>query len=502
MKDTFYLTTPIYYASSPPHVGSAYTTVVADFIARWHRMQGRKVFFLTGVDEHGARQLKAADEAGVGPQEYVDSVASRYRELWSALLISNDDFIRTTEERHKRGVVPFMELLQANDDIYTDRYEGWYCVRCEEFKTEGDVVDGNCAVHGTPVEWLAEDNHFFRLSKYNDALIELYETNPAFLQPKRAYNEMYALLKQGLIDLPVSRRITWGIPFPGDPEQVVYVWVEALTNYLTAIGYGTDDGYQRFWPAEVHLMAKEIVRFHAVIWPAMLMSAGLPLPMHVYAHGWLLAGGEKISKSGRGITQISPLEIVESFGVDAYRYHFVRGITFGGDDANFSLEDMEARYNAELANDFGNLVSRTLTMIDRYCEGVVPAGGMSEEPEEKLRATITGAYGKADALVEAFDVTGAVGEVWEIVRHANRYLVEREPWTLARDDANRDLVAGVLAVTAEALAALAVLLSPVMPVACRDLWSRLGYGEDPHMGFPPPSGNRIRTGEALFPRIE
>jgi methionyl-tRNA synthetase len=249
-------------------------------------------------------------------------------------------------------------------------------------------------------------------------------------------------------------------------------------------------------------MAKEIVRVHAVIWPAMLMSAGLPRPKHVYAHGWLLAGGEKISKSGRGITQIPPLEIVDTFGVDAYRYHFVRGITFGGDDSNFSLEDMEARYTAELANDLGNLVSRTLTMIDRYCEGVVPAPSMSEDPEEKLRATIAGAGPAADALVRDLKVTEAVGEVWEIVRHANRYLVEREPWKLARDDANRNLVAGVLAVTTEALAALAVLLSPVMPNACRDLWTRLGYEGEPRLDPPSPSGNRVRTGESLFPRIE
>jgi methionyl-tRNA synthetase len=502
-EKVFYITTPIYYASSPPHVGSAYTTVVADFIARWHRLQDRPVHFLTGVDEHGARQLKAAEEAGVGPQEYVDSVASNYQELWRTLLISNDDFIRTTEDRHKRGVVPFIERLQANDDIYSARYEGWYCVRCEEFKTETDVVNGNCAIHGTPVEWLAEDNHFFRLSKYNDALIELYESDPGFLRPKRAFNEMYALLKQGLIDLPMSRRINWGIPFPGDPEQVVYVWVEALTNYLTAIGYPDEnERFESIWPADVHLMAKEIVRFHAVIWPAMLMSAGLPLPKQVFAHGWLLAGGEKISKSGRGITQIKPDELVDTYGVDAYRYHFVRGIAFGGDDASFSLEDMQARYNAELANDLGNLVSRTLTMIDRYCEGVVPTPSVSEAPEEKLRATIAGAGPAADALVGDLKVTEAVGEVWQIVRHANRYLVEREPWKLARDDANRPLVAGVLAVTAEALAALAVLLSPVMPDACRDLWTRLGYEGEPHLDPPSPAGNRIRTGESLFPRIE
>jgi methionyl-tRNA synthetase len=503
VKDTFYITTPIYYVNSVPHVGSAYTTVIADVVARWHRLHGRAVHFLTGVDEHGAKQVKAAEEAGLDPQTYVDSMVPHFLELWQALDISNDDFIRTTEERHKRGVVPLMEKLRDADDVYLAPYEGWYCVRCEEFKTEAELVDGNCPIHGAPVEHVREDNYYFRLSKYNDDLLRLYEEDPAFLRPQRAYNEMYSLLKQGLVDQPISRpTVKWGVPVPWDPDHVIYIWIEALANYITAIGFESDP--QRFldiWPADVHLMGKEIVRHHAVVWPAMLMSAGLPLPKQVFAHGWLLAGGEKISKSGKGITDISPRELIGTYGVDGYRFHFVRSVSFG-DDGNFSLEEMEARYNAELANDFGNLVSRTIAMIERYCEGVVPGADVSEDPEKTLRSRVTQAGPAADALIFEMKVTEAIAEVWEIVRHANRYLVEREPWKLARDESNRSLVAGVLSVTAEALAALATLLSPVMPAACRDLWSRLGYEGEPRLDPPSPAGNRVRTRDSLFPRIE
>jgi methionyl-tRNA synthetase len=503
MKDTYYLTTPIYYVNAEPHIGSAYTTVIADVIARWQRLHGRKVHFLTGVDEHGAKQVKAAEEAGLSPQEYVDSMAPHFVKLWKALDISNDDFIRTTEERHKKAVVPFMEKLRASDDIYVAPYEGWYCVRCEEFKTDDELVDGNCAIHGTPVEMLREDNYYFRLSKYNDALIELYDANADFLRPQRAFNEMYSLLKQGLLDQPISRpTVKWGIPVPWDPDHVIYIWIEALANYITAIGYGADEArFERIWPADVHLMGKEIVRHHAVVWPAMLMSAGLPLPKRVFAHGHLLAGGEKISKSGRGVTDISPYELIDTYGVDGYRFHFVRSVSFG-EDGNFSLEEMDARYNAELANDFGNLVSRTIAMIERYCEGVVPGAEISEAPEDALRERIRTASSNADELMADLRVTDAIAEVWEIVRHANRYLVEREPWKLARDEANRSVVAGVLSVTAEALAALAALLSPVIPNAGREVWSRLGYEGEPVLNAPSPAGNRVRTGESLFPRLE
>jgi methionyl-tRNA synthetase len=504
MKDTFYITTPIYYASSPPHIGSAYTTVIADVLVRWQRLYGKKAYLLTGLDEHGARQVDAADKVGLTPQEFVDSVAPHYTELWARLEISNDDFIRTTEDRHKRAVVPFMEKLRDADDIYIAPYEGWYCKRCEEFKSESEIVDGNCPIHGSPVEHLTEDNYYFRLSKYNEPLLRLYEERQDFLRPQRAYNEMYALLKQGLLDQPISRpSVSWGIPLPWDTDHVIYVWIEALANYITAIDYGTSaERFEQLWPADVHLMAKEIVRHHAVVWPAMLMSVGLPLPKTVFAHGWLLAGGEKISKSGRGITDISPHEIIDMYGVDAYRYHFTRGVNFGGDDANFSLEDLHARYTADLANDLGNLASRTIAMIERYFNGVVPAAQIVESAESSMRTTVSGAGPKADALMNDLRVTEAVGEVWEIVRHANRYLVEREPWKLARDDANLPLVGSVLHVTTEALASLAALLSPVMPSAMHELWRRLGFDGEPRVDAPAPGGNRVTMGEALFPRLE
>lgn len=502
-KDTFYITTPIYYVNALPHVGSAYTTVIADVIARWQRLHGRAVHFLTGVDEHGAKQVKAAEEAGKSPQDFVDSMAPHFQELWSRLEISNDDFIRTTEERHKRPVLPFMEKLRDAGDIYLGPYEGWYCVRCEEFKTETEIVDGNCPIHGSPVERVSEDNYYFRLSKYNEPLLRLYEENPGFLQPRRSYNEMYSFLKQGLVDQPISRpTVKWGIPLPWDQDHVIYVWIEALANYITAIGYESDhQRFGRIWPADLHLMAKEIVRHHAVVWPAMLMSAGLSLPRRIFAHGWLHSGGEKISKSGRGIADISPHELIDIYGVDGYRFHFVRSVPFG-DDGNFSLEDMQARYNAELANDLGNLASRTIALIAQNFDGVVPAPERSEAPEEALRATIAKARSSADALMADLKVTEALAEVWEIIRHANRYLVEREPWKLAGDPANRPMVAGVLSVTVEALAALAALLSPVMPPAMRELWDRLGYLGEPVVDPPSPAGNTLRTGGPLFPRIE
>jgi methionyl-tRNA synthetase len=497
-KDTFYITTPIYYPSDVPHIGSAYPTIVCDFIARWHRLHGRKSYFLTGTDEHGGGVLPAAEAHSMGPQEWVDHIVPRWQELWQRLEISNDDFIRTSEQRHKDGVVPFMDALKQAGDVYLGTYEGWYCDRCEEFKGDDELVDGNCTIHQRPVVRLQEENYFFKLSAYNDRLLKLYEEQPDFLQPKRAYNEMYSLLKQGLRDQPITRTsLSWGIRSPWRDGHIIYVWIEALQNYITALGFPDGQLYKECWPADAHIIGKEIVRHHAVVWPAMLMSVGLPLPKRVFAHGWLLAGGEKISKSGKGINDISPYELVDQFGLDGYRYHFLRAIPWG-EDGNFSLEDMHARYNAELANDLGNLVSRTLNMIERYCGGVVP----STEPEANLQATIDEARNKADALVGDLKVTDAVGAIWEIVRHANRYLVEREPWKLAKDEANRDTVAAVLRATVDALVALAALLSPVMPSAMADLWSRLGYDGAPRLDPPSPEGNTVRIGEALFPRLE
>ncbi len=504
MKDTFYITTPIYYVNDLPHIGHAYSTVVCDVIARWNRLQGRKVHFLTGTDEHGDTNARAAAEKGQTPKEYVDEIVPRWKELWRRLEISNDDYIGTTEERHKRQVVPFVRRLEDAGDIYLGTYEGWYCIGCEAFKSEDELVDGKCPDHpGRELEWLKEDNYYFRLSKYNDDLLKLYDENPDFLRPQRAYNEMYALLKQGLQDQPITRpSVKWGVTSPWDPGHVIYIWIEALQNYITAIGFADDpQAFAKIWPADVHVIGKEIVRHHAVVWPALLMSAGVALPKRVLAHGHLLAGGEKISKSGRRTIDISPYELIDVYGIDGYRFHFVRSVSFG-EDGNFSLEEMLARYNAELANDFGNLASRTIAMIERYFDGVVPGPEMSEGPEDALRATVSAAGPSADALISDLRVTEGLAEVWEIVRHANRYLVEREPWKLVRDEANKPLVAGVLHVATDALGRLAALLSPVMPIACRELWRRLGYDGEPRLDPPPPTGNRVVVGEALFPRLE
>ncbi len=363
-------------------------------------------------------------------------------------------------------------------------------------------LTGTAPIHNRPVSRLQEENYFFRLSDYNERLLKLYDDQPDFLQPKRAFNEMYSLLNQGLQDQPITRTsLTWGIRSPWNDEHIIYVWIEALQNYITALGYPDGELFERCWPADVHVIGKEIVRHHAVVWPAMLMSVGLPLPKRVFAHGWLLVGGEKISKSGRGITDISPYELVDEYGLDAYRFQFLRAGSWW-EDGNFSLEDMQARYNAELANDLGNLVSRTLNMIERYCDGVVPQPEISEAPEDALRSKAASAGAEADALVERPQSQRCDRPVWEIVRHANRYLVEREPWKLAKDEDNKPLVAGVLAVTAEALTVLAALLSPVMPVAMKELWSRLGFEGDPKLEAGSPSGNRVRVGDSLFPRIE
>jgi methionyl-tRNA synthetase len=501
-KDTFYITTPIYYPSDVPHLGSAYPTIVCDFIARWNRLHGRNVRFLTGTDEHGGGVVPAAEKNNMSPQEWVDHIVPRWQELWQRLEISNDDFIRTSEQRHKDGVLKFMDQLMASGDVYTGTYEGWYCDRCEEFKSDDELVDGNCAIHKRPVSRLQEENYFFKLSAYAERLLRLYEEQPDFLQPKRARNEMISLLEHGLQDQPITRTsLSWGIRSSWNSDHIIYVWVEALQNYVTALGYPDGELFERCWPADVHVIGKEIVRHHAVVWPAMLMAVGLPLPKRVFAHGWLLVGGEKISKSGRGITDISPYELVDEFGLDAYRFQFLRAGSWL-EDGNFSLEDMHARYTAELANDLGNLASRTLNMVQRYHDGVVPAAGVVEGPEEALLAVADGAGAEADAFVADLRVPDAIARIWEIVRHANRYLVEREPWKLAKDEANAPLVAGVLHTTARALATVSALLSPVMPHAMQDLWTRLGYAGDPVLDAPAPEGNRITVGEALFPRLE
>ena len=519
----YYVTTPIYYVNDVPHIGHAYTTTAGDVLTRWHRQRGERVWFLTGVDEHGTKVQRAAEVGGVSPQRWVDDLVDR---AWLPVLgtidVANDDFIRTTSARHREGVQRFWEVVREHGHVYSAPYEGPYCVACEEFKLPGDLVDGEgeytgqkvCAIHGRPVEQLSEDNWFFRLSAFQDRLLEHYEQNPQAVEPVSAYNEVVSFIKQGLSDISMSRSsVSWGIPLPWDDQQVVYVWFDALLNYATAVGYGADPGtpeleeFAETWPADVHLVGKDILRFHAVYWPAMLMAAGLPLPRKVFAHGWLLVGGEKMSKTK--LTGIEPSQIVDHFGSDAFRYYFLRAIQFGS-DGSFSWEDMTARYTAELANGFGNLASRVTAMVGRYCDGVLPAAGPAEE---HVATTALRATELADARVGELDFSGAIAAVWELVDALNGYITEQQPWQLAKSPHDRARLETVLATAAEGLRALAVLLNPVMPKACAALWESLGAEAalgaltaqplaDAGRWGQLPAGVTVTKGAGLFPRLE
>ena len=506
----FYITTPIYYPNDVPHIGHAYTTVAADFLARYHRLRGDDTFFLTGTDEHGQKMMQAAEAAGMTPQEFVDQIDGKWREVWEGLDISHDDYIRTTQPRHAPAVQKLLQAVYDNgrDDIYMDRYEGLYCVSCELYYVEGDVVDGNCPVHARPVEMMSQENYFFRLSAYEDQLLAHYEANPSAMEPEVRRNEVLALIKGGLRDFSISRTtFDWGIPIPWDSDHVAYVWFDALTNYITAAGYADDpDRFARYWPADVHMMAKDIIRQHAVYWPAMLMAAGVEVPRQVWAHGYLLVAGEKMSKTN--LTGIHPFELTDHFGSDAYRYFFMREISFGK-DGNFSWEGMEARYTAELANGLGNLASRVLAMVGSYRDGEVPTpaaeghdGGLPE-----LAADVATRY---DGLMLELDLTRALDAVWELVTRANEYLVEEEPWKLAKDEAAAAVVDTVLYTSAETLRLLAIFLSPIIPRATAALWDQLGMAgavtdrrlpADAAWGGLVP-GTKVTKGESLFPRLE
>ena len=506
----YYVTTPIYYPNDVPHIGHAYTTVATDVVARYHRLRGQDVFFLTGTDEHGLKLQRAAEAAGVDPKTFVDGMEPRWREVWERLDISYDDYIRTTEPRHERAVRELLTAVHGNgrDDIYLGTYEGWYCVSCEAYYTEDELVDGDCPVHGRPAELMREENYFFRLSAYRDRLLEHYERHPEAVRPEVRLNEVLGLLRGGLRDFSISRTsFSWGIPLPWDPRHVCYVWFDALTNYLTAAGYGSDpERFAAVWPADVHFVGKDILRFHAVYWPAMLLAAGVEPPRCVWAHGFLLVGGEKMSKTR--LTGIHPFQLLDTFGVDSYRYYFLREVRWG-EDGSFSWESMVERHNADLANGLGNLASRVLAMLDSYFEGVVPEPAV-EGLDGDLPATAADVAARYDRLMLGVQLTQALATVWEIVGRANQYLVEVEPWKLARDPGSRAETATVLYTAAEALRILAVLLSPVMPRAAARLWEQLGIGEPLGAQRLPAAaawgglrpGTRIARGEPLFPRVE
>lgn len=483
-SSSFFLTTPIFYVNDAPHIGHAYTEVAADVLARWHRQSGDDTWFLTGTDEHGQKILRTATANGVHPKEWADRlVESAWKPLLDTINISNDDFIRTTEKRHEDGVAKFLQKLHDDGHVYAGEFEALYCVGCEEFKPKSEIVDGEgafegekvCAIHSKPLELLQEKNYFFKMSAFQERLLALYEERPDFVQPASARNEVIAFVQQGLEDLSISRTsFDWGIPIPWDDAHVTYVWFDALLNYVTAIGYGQDDEkFARHWPGS-HLVGKDILRFHAVIWPAMLMAAGLPVPDHVFAHGWLLVGGEKMSKSK--LTGIAPTEITDTFGADAFRYYFMRAISFGH-DGSFSWEDLAARYQAELANGFGNLASRVLAMNAKYFEGRVPAAGTETAADAVIRELAAHAAQRADEKIEAFAIHEAIAAVWELVDALNGYITEQAPWALAKDPANQDRLQTVLNTATEGLRVLAELLSPVIPEATAKLWAALGAEE-------------------------
>jgi methionyl-tRNA synthetase len=487
-------------------------------LTRWHRNRGESVWFLTGTDEHGQKVMRTAEENGVAPQAWADKlVTDAWKPTWSALNIANDDFIRTTEPRHMDRVQKFLTSLKDAGFIYEGNYEGPYCVGCEEFKLPGDLIDDKgeklCPIHSKPVEIVKETNWFFKLSAFAQPLLDHYKKNPGACQPESARNEVISFLEGGVTDLSISRStFDWGIPVPWDTNQVVYVWFDALLNYATAVGL-TDapdsEGGKKFaqtWPADVHLVGKDILRFHAVIWPAMLMAAGLDIPKKVFAHGWLLVGGEKMSKSK--LTGIAPADITDHFGVDAFRYYFLRAIPFGT-DGSFSWEDMNARYISELANDFGNLASRLAAMIEKYCEGAIPAVARDAKLSEALESVVS----KADAAMEELDFQGAIVAIMDFCKQVNGYVTIKEPWILAKDPANQAVLEEVLYNTAESLRALAVLLHPVMPATTEILWASLGaeaalgaissqkIGSVAQWGQLP-QGALVTKGAVLFPRLE
>src|SRR3954452_2746008 len=516
----FTITTPIFYPSDVPHIGHGYTEVAADVLARWHRQAGDDTWLLTGTDEHGQKMLRTASANDMTPREWADRlVESSWLPLLDTLDIANDDFIRTTQERHETSAAAFLQKLYDTGFIYTGDYEGFYCVGCEEYKQPSELVPGTgpfegervCAIHSKPVELLHERNYFFRMSEFQDRLLALYEERPDFVQPESARNEVVSFVKQGLADLSISRSsFDWGIQIPWDPQHVVYVWFDALLNYITAIGYGEDeDNFARRWPG-IQLVGKDILRFHAVIWPAMLMAAGLDVPKHVFAHGWLLVGGEKMSKSK--LTGIAPSQITDVFGSDAFRYYFMRSITFG-QDGSFSWEDLSARYEADLANGFGTLASRVLAMIGRYYNGRVPEAAALEPADEAIRATVATAAVEAYEAIQRFAIHEAIGALWRIVDELNGYLTEQEPWKIAKNPDLRDRLGTVLYTSAEGLRALAVLLSPVIPQATQKLWEALGVeGELGELTAQPlrtagdwgriPAGTEVNGLQALFPRID